>query len=74
MDVKKEKQLGVGTQGPMKKEHSQQQADKYEVLLKVVKSVTATQCDRAAAGADVPQGAKTDPQSENVDEKGSGEF
>ena len=48
-----------------------------EALLKVVKSVTSTQCDHAAAGADVaedvPQGVKTDPQSENVDETGSGE-
>ena len=36
----------------MIKEHSQHQADKYEVLLKVVKSVTATLCDQAAAGAE----------------------
>ena len=40
------------------------------MLLKVVKSVTATQCDQAAKGADVPedapQGVKTDPQCENV--------
>ena len=58
----------VGTPGTMIKEHSQQQADKCAVLLKVVKSVTTTQCDQAAAGADVPedvpQGVKTDPQSE----------
>ena len=49
MDVKKEKQPAIGTQGPMKKqaglamtqEHSQQQADMYEVLLKLVKIVRA---------------------------------
>ena len=82
MDVsKKEKQPGIGTQGPIKKkarvgtqrpskkEHSQQQADIYEVLLKEVKSARATQCDRAAkrSGADVPEDV---PQSENVDERG----
>ena len=71
------KQPGIGTPRPMIKEHSQQQADKCEVLLKVVLCVTATQCDQAAASADVPedvpQGVKTDPQNENVDEKGSGE-
>ena len=31
------KKPGSGTPGPMKKEYSQQQADKYEVLLKVLK-------------------------------------
>ena len=73
MDVKKEKQprtheetARVGTPGPMIKEHSQQQADKYEVLLKVVKSARVTQ-----AVADVPEDG---PQSENADEKGSGEL
>ena len=46
------------------------------MLLKVVKIVRATQCDQAAGAdvpEDVPQGVKTDPQSENVDEKASGE-
>ena len=59
----------VGTQRPIKKEHSQQQADSYEVLLKEVKSARATQCDRAAkrSGADVPEDV---PQSETVDERG----
>ena len=56
----------VGTQGPVKKGHRQQQADKCEVLLKVVKSVTATQCDQAAVVAYFPQ-------SENVDDRGSNE-
>ena len=32
------KKPGSGTLEPTKKEHSQQQADKYEVLLKVLKS------------------------------------
>ena len=74
MDVKKEKQPGIGTQGPMNKqptavrtqgpmkcccqvvgtrgpmikEQRQQQADKHEVLLKVVKSARVTLCDQAA--------------------------
>ena len=44
-------------------EHSQQQVDKYEVLLNLVKSVRVTQCDRAA---DIPEGVPScgDAQAE----------
>ena len=53
----------------MIKEHRKQQADKYEVLLKVAKSARVTQCDRAAKDkcADVPDDF---PQSAIVCEKG----
>ena len=78
MAVKKVKQPGVGTQGPTKKparddpsrekEHGQQQAD--EVLLKIPEQPSVTKQREREACADVPEDV---PQSENVDEKGSGE-